>query len=62
MNNIGLDHTPHETRYTTISKLTAKKVDDRVLRSIVGHTGKGIAEKVYTEIDLEVKLEAINLI
>lgn len=59
---IGIKHTPHCTRYTTISKLAEAGVDDRIIKQIVGHQGKDVTEIVYTEIDMKVKLEAINKI
>ena len=32
------------------------------LQNIVGHKGKSVTETVYTHLDLEIKLEAINKI
>ncbi len=62
MQKLEMTHMIHDTRHTCISLLTAAKVDERIIRSIVGHTGTGVTEKVYTHIELPVKLEAINKI
>ena len=59
---LNIKHTPHCTRYTTISKLTEVGVDDRIIKQIVGHQGKDVTEIVYTDIDMSVKLDAINKI
>ena len=53
-------HTPHDTRHTCISKLTAAGVDERIIKKIVGHAGKGVTQQIYTHVDLATKLEAIN--
>lgn len=58
----GFDHTLHDTRHTLVSLLTEAKVDDRIIKSIVGHKGKDVTEKVYTHISIEAKREALNLI
>ena len=62
MKDLRFDHSPHDTRHTCTSLLTEAGTDDRILRSILGHTGETLAEKVYTEIDIRIKLEAINRI
>lgn len=55
-------HRPHDARHTCVSLLTAAGVDERIVRSIVGHKGQGVTETVYTHIELPLKLEAINKI
>lgn len=62
MENLNMEHRPHDTRHTCISLLTAQGVDERIIRSIVGHKGTGVTEQVYTHISLNAKLEAINRI
>lgn len=62
MADIGINHTPHCTRYATVSKLTEAGVDDRIIKKIVGHSGKDVTEQVYTELDMKYMLEAINKI
>ena len=62
MDLLSMDHRPHETRHTCISLLTRAKVDDRLIRKIVGHKGQGVTETVYTHLELPEKLEAVNLI
>lgn len=62
MVDLGMTHIPHDTRHTCISLLTIAGVDERIIRQIVGHKGSGVTESVYTHIDLQAKLEAINRI
>ena len=62
MDLVVMDHRPHDTRHTCISLLTEQKVDERIIRKIVGHKGQGVTETVYTHLELPVKLEAINKI
>lgn len=59
---IGMQHRPHDTRHSCISLLVAAGVDERIIRKIVGHKGQGVTQIVYTHVDLPYKLEAINLI
>lgn len=62
MEDLGMSHYPHDTRHTCVSLLTEKGVDERIIKQIVGHKGQGVTQAVYTHIDMEVKLEAINKI
>lgn len=52
----------HCTRYTTVSLLVEKKVDDRVIKAIVGHRSGDVTSRVYTKITNEEKRNALNLI
>ena len=62
MEQMGMNHRPHDTRHTCVSLLTEAGVDPRVIKKIVGHKGQGVTETVYTHLDLPIKLEAINKI
>lgn len=62
MQDLGLDHLPHDTRHTCVSMLTIAGVDERIIKKIVGHKGQGVTQTVYTHLDIKVKLEAINKI
>jgi integrase len=62
MESLDMDHKPHDTRHTCVSLLTEAKVDERIIKSIVGHKGSGVTEQVYTHIGMDAKLEAINKI
>lgn len=53
-------HTPHDTRHTFISRMADLGVDERVTKAIVGHRGTDITETVYTHIDMDVLLKAVN--
>ena len=63
MENIGFDHKPHDTRHTCISLLSEAHVGPTIIKKIVGHAGAmSLTERVYTELDIRVLVEAINSI
>lgn len=63
MEQIGFNHTPHDTRHTCISMLTEAHVDQTMIKKIVGHSGAmTLTERVYTHLDIETLVEAINKI
>lgn len=59
---IGMQHRPHDTRHTCISLLVAAGVDDRLVKKIVGHKGQGVTQTVYTHFEIDELLDAINKI
>lgn len=63
MEQIGFDHKPHDTRHTCISMLTEAHVDQTMIKKIVGHSGAmTLTERVYTHLDIDTLVEAINKI
>lgn len=54
-------HTPHDTRHTFMSLMAEAKIDDRIVKAIVGHKPTDITEH-YTHFSLDVLLEAVNMI
>lgn len=54
-------HTPHDTRFTFISLMAEAKIDDRVVKAIVGHKPTDITEH-YTKFSFETLLDAVNQI
>ena len=63
MENLGLTQTPHCCRHTCISMLAEAKVEQTIIKKIVGHSGAmTLTEKVYTHLDIEELLNAINKI
>ena len=57
------EHLPHDTRHTCVSRLAEKKVEQTIIKKIVGHVGAmSVTEKVYTHYDIKPLLEAVNLI
>lgn len=56
----GMDHTTHETRHTFITRMVEAGVDQRMIKTIVGHAGGDITSDVYTHIRMDVLLEAVN--
>ena len=60
MKELNMTHTFHETRHTCITMLTEADVDERIIRTIVGHAGESLTEKVYTHISIQPLLDAVN--
>ena len=58
---IGIDRTPHCTRHTCTSMLSEAGVQDVTIKKIVGYSGAmTLTEKVYTHLDMQVLVDAIN--
>lgn len=53
MNRLKMNHHPHETRHTFITKAKASNMDEYILKLIVGHAIEDITEKVYTHRTIE---------
>lgn len=47
MINYKWEHLPHDTRKTAVSMMHSAGIPMEVIRVIVGHSGKGITERVY---------------
>lgn len=45
-----------------VSLLTKAGIDERIIKKIVGHSGKGVTEIVYTHFEMQQLLEAIDKI
>lgn len=53
MKKNGMNHTPHECRHTFITIAKSNKMDEYILKLIVGHAIDDITEKVYTHRTIE---------
>ena len=63
MEQLGFDHTPHDTRHTCISLLTEADVNPTTIKKIAGHSGAmTLTERVYTHLDIQILVDAINKI
>lgn len=63
MEQLNMNHLPHETRHTCISRLVIAGVNQTIIKKIVGHKSiMNLTEKVYTHIEIKELLEAINRI
>lgn len=62
MGKLKMSHLPHDTRHTCITLLTLAKIDDKIIRKIVGHKGQNVTEIVYTHFEIKELKEAINQI
>ena len=62
MKQLGMSHYSHDCRHTCVTLLTEAGVSVEIRHAIFGHARGGVEEKVYTHIQLEKMLEAVNLI
>ena len=63
MEIIGANHKPHDTRHTCISMLAEQEVSPTMIKKIVGHSGAmSLTERVYTRVNIQELLDAINKI
>lgn len=63
MEQLGLNHTIHETRHTCISQLTMQNANPTIVKYIVGHKSiMSLTESVYTHIENKELIKTINLI
>lgn len=56
------NHTPHDTRSTFVSLMTAAGVAEVIIQKIVGHSGGNVTRDVYTQLELNTLLDAVNKI
>ena len=53
MKKLNMNHRPHETRHTFITKAKVCNMDEYILKLIVGHAIEDITEKIYTHRTIE---------
>lgn len=59
---LGMNHKPHDCRKTAVSIMHSAGIPMEVIRVIVGHSGKGVTEKVYLYKTPSELVEYINTI
>ncbi len=62
MEQLGMNHLPHDTRYTCATLMDRAGVNDNCKKTILGHAKQGVTNKIYVEKDLQDLLDAINMI
>lgn len=62
MRHLQMQHTPHEARHTFISCAKHFRMDDNLLKAIVGHKITDVTERVYTHRPYSDYEEAMGLI
>jgi integrase len=62
MEKFGWEHKPHDTRKTAVSLMHKAGIPIETVRIIVGHSGKGVTEKVYLYKTPQELVDAINTI
>lgn len=53
MKKLEMNHKPHDTRHTFITKAKNANINEYILKLIVGHEVQDITEKVYTHRTLD---------
>lgn len=53
MNELGMDHRPHDPRKTFVTLAKKYDVDEYAIKRIVGHYISDLTERIYTERDVE---------
>ena len=62
MEDLKMNHTPHECRHTFRSKLDSANANKRCIDLMMGHKSKEVGERIYTHKTLDELKEAIELI
>lgn len=63
LKQLGINRTPHCCRHTCISMLAEAGVESLIIQNIVGHSSAmTLTEKVYTHLDFQLLIDAINKI
>lgn len=48
MEELGMDHTPHECRHTFVTMAKEKEINDNIIKLLVGHQSGDVTEGIYT--------------
>lgn len=62
MQKLEMQHKPHDTRHTFITLAKRQKMDEYVLKLIVGHKIQDITENIYTHRNKEDLKKEVNRI
>ena len=62
MKKLQMNHKPHDTRHTFVTKAQEAKINEYMIKLMVGHEINDVTEKVYTHRTIKDFREAINLI
>lgn len=63
MSRLKMDHKPHDTRHTFITKAKEANMNEYILKMIVGHEIADVTEKVYTHRTIEdLKKEMLKIV
>ena len=62
MQDLGMDHQPHDGRHTCSTNLDRKGANKMTIKFILGHKSQDVTEKVYTHKVIEDLINAIDLL
>lgn len=60
LKDLKMSHSPHDTRHTMVSMMTAAGIDERLIGRIVGHSSGNVTVDVYTHFTDEQLLNAVD--
>ena len=59
MEELGMDHTPHECRHTFVTMAKEKEINDNIIKLLVGHQSGDVTEGIYTHRTIDSLRKAI---
>ena len=59
MEELGMDHTPHECRHTFVTMAKEKEINDNIIKLLVGHQRGDVTEGIYTHRTIDSLRKAI---
>ena len=62
MERLGMEHLPHDTKYTCATLMDRASINENCRKIILGHARQGVTDGIYTQKDIQDLLEAINKI
>lgn len=62
LDDLGIDHRPHECRHTFATMLDNANVNLKIRKMLLGHSSSDVTEKVYTHKTISQLKEAVELI
>lgn len=62
MENLGMEHNPHDTRKTGISLMHSAEIPMETIKIIVGHATQDVTEKIYLRKNISELVKQINRI
>jgi len=62
MNRLELSHTPHDCRYTFVSRMYELNAPDLLVKRIIGHSANDLTKDLYTKIDIVRLVEVVDIL
>jgi len=62
MKSLGMNHTPHDCRFTFVSRMDELGAKDLLVKKAIGHSMGDITKDIYTKIDASKLVETIDIL